>query len=333
MRKWLYYIVFVPWCALANVSASSLIPWPDYAKAHGLADQANSSLATKCEIMHLAYIDNDLIQAFQKNKQAGYVSSQGSLEWLPKLHDLMVCDDDRHRKTLKSFLSSLNQMPVQIKIHAKILSIDKNYLHDLGTELQASSQSTNTKSTDDASSDDLGKNGLKIVLGSLSAQQLLSVQLHALIENGHAEVISNPSILTSDGVAANIESGEEVPYQEGARSGGTSIAFKKAVMQLAVTPQLTANQMVKLQIQVHQDKVTPATVNGVPIISTEQLSTSAIIQKGNTLLLGGIIEKQTSDQEEGVPFLRHLPILGFAFRHHRNEIKNKELIIMISPSW
>ena len=59
----------------------------------------------------------------------------------------------------------------------------------------------------------------------------------------------------------------------------------------------------------------------------------AIIKNGNTLLLGGIIEKQTSDEEEGVPFLRHLPIVGFAFRHHRHEIKDKELIIMISPSW
>jgi type IV pilus assembly protein PilQ len=167
----------------------------------------------------------------------------------------------------------------------------------------------------------------------LVAQQLLSIQLHALIENGHAQVIANPSVLTSDGVAANIESGEEVPYQQGALSGGTSVAFKKAVMQLAVTPQLTSQKTVNLKIQVHQDKVTPTTVNGVPIISTEQLTTSAIIKKGSTLLLGGIIEKQMSEQEEGVPFLRHIPILGFMFRRHRKEMKQKELLIMIQPEW
>jgi type II secretory pathway component GspD/PulD (secretin) len=332
MGKWLFFIVFIPWCALANTVLPSLIPWPVYEASHS-PGAVSRTQPSSCDIVHLPYVDKDVIQVFAQSKQTTYLSAQGSMQWLPIRRDLMVCDDDQHRNRLKSILLKFNQMPVQIKIHAQILSIDKNDLHDLGINFQTSSQSEKDSSTTDSSSDDLGKNGLQIVLGSLYAQQLLSVQLHALIQNGHAQVISDPSILTSDGVAANIESGEEVPYQEGARSGGTSVAFKKAVMQLAVTPQLTMNQIVNLKIQVHQDKVTPTMVNGVPIISTEQLSTSAMIKNGNTLLLGGIIEKQTSDEEEGVPFLRHLPILGFAFRHHRHEIKDKELIIMISPSW
>jgi type IV pilus assembly protein PilQ len=284
-------------------------------------------------MLYLPYLDKDVIGLFSQGGASTYLSAKGSMQWFAKRHDLIVCDDDQHRQFLKSYLVQFDTMPTQIKIRARILSIDKNYLHDLGANFQTSASPGNNASSSDASSDDLGKNGLQIILGNLRDQQLLSIQLHALIQNGHAQVISNPSILTSDGVAANIESGEEVPYQEGARSGGTSVAFKKAVMQLAVTPQLTSHAMVNLTIQVHQDKVTPTMVNGVPIISTEQLTTSAIIKNGNTLLLGGIIEKQTSDEEEGVPFLRHLPIVGFAFRHHRHEIKDKELIIMISPSW
>ena len=104
-------------------------------------------------------------------------------------------------------------------------------------------------------------------------------------------MIANPTILTSNHIKANIESGQEVPYQQGALSGGTSVVFKKAVMQLAVTPDVVNKQNINLSIQVHQDKVTPATVNGVPIISTEQLNTHAIINNHNLLMLGGIIEK------------------------------------------
>jgi type IV pilus assembly protein PilQ len=287
---------------------------------------------SRCDVLHLLYLDKSMFAMF-KQKNSHWLSSEGSLQWLSNKHDVVICDDTQHRERIKKILLELNQQPKQIKIRAKIMRVDRNDLHDLGASLQSSFKAGSKGQLTDNASSDLNKNGLKIVLGGLYAQQLLSVQLHALVENGHAQMVSNPSVLTSNGQAANIESGEEVPYQQGALSGGTSVAFKKAVMQLSVTPELTNNGAVNLKIQVHQDKVTPATVNGVPIISTEQLTTSAIVKKGNTLLLGGIIEKQFSEQKQGVPFLRHVPLLGFAFQRHRKEEKDKELLIMIQPSW
>jgi len=313
-------------------AAPKLLSWPAYAKKN-MANPKNMNNIMHCDLVHLMYVDAKDLQDIIYNKHQLWVSAEGSTQWLLNKHDLIICDDLLHRKKLEKLLSQINHPPTQIKIHAKIISIDKNDLHDLGANLLSNISSKSDQQASDSGSGDLSKNGLKIVLGSLYAQQLLSIQLHALVQNGHAKVIANPSLLTSDGVSANIESGEEVPYQQGALSGGTSISFKKAVMQLAVTPQITSSKTVRLKIQVHQDKVTAATVNGVPIISTEQLATSAVINKGNTLLLGGIIEKQTSDQREGVPVLRHIPIIGLLFQRHRKEVKNKVLLIMIQPSW
>lgn len=317
---------------VASSPAEKILAWPAYANQHAVKIQNSATHKSQCVVLHLLYLDKSMFALF-KQKDSDWLSSDGSLQWLANKHDAVICDDVQHRQRIQKILLELNQQPKQIKIRAKIMRVDRNDLHDLGASLQSSFKAGDKDRSADNASSDLNKNGLKIVLGSLYAQQLLSIQLHALVENGHAQMISNPSILTSNGQAANIESGEEVPYQQGALSGGTSIAFKKAVMQLAVTPELTNNGAVNLKIQVHQDKVTPATVNGVPIISTEQLSTSAIVKKGNTLLLGGIIEKQFSEQKQGVPFLRHVPLLGLAFQRHRKEEKDKELLIMIQPSW
>lgn len=309
-----------------------VLTWPEYANNNHILLEKNVSDTITCQLIKLMYIDKSTILQFKQIKHNPWLSDKGSMQWLPETHEAMICDTLENRRKMQGVLEQLNQPPQQIKIRAKIISVDRSYLHDLGVNFQTSAASAKSDGASGVT-DDLGKGGLRIVLGSLMAQQLLSAQIHALVQSGHAKVMASPSILTSNNKAANIESGEEVPYQQGALSGGTSIAFKKAVLQLAVTPQLTSTKTVNLVIQVHQDKVTTATVNGVPIISTEQLSTTADIKKDNLLLLGGIIEKQYNEQKEGVPFLRHIPILGAIFSHKRKEVKEKELLILLQPDW
>lgn len=328
----------MPIIGLSNTDAHlpQLLSWPsvERSQAH---NKTTSIIATPitCVLMHNPYIDKAMITDLLQQKKAGWLSPRGSIQLFAAKHRLSLCDDDVHRYRLESYLKKLDQPPTQIQIRARIVSVDQHYLRDLGVNFSTESSEKIASKNNNApsSSGDLVQSGMHIILTSFNAEQLLGMQLHALVSHGHAQVIASPTLLTSDGHSANIESGEEVPYQQGTLSGGTSVAFKKAVMQLTVMPQIIHHNRVILSIKVHQDKVTPVSVNGVPIISTEQMSTSAIVHNKNTLIIGGIVEKQRSDAVEGVPILQHVPILGLLFKRHHKQIQTKELLIFIHPQW
>ena len=190
-------------------------------------------------------------------------------------------------------------LPVhQILIRAHIVNIDQDYTQELGLSLSTTStlSTINGYHMNLPNPDDNG--GLIIPIAALGQGILLEATLNALEKAGHAQLISDPQIVTLDKKTAIIESGQEVPYQQSTEGGGTSIAFKKAVLRLQVTPMIKTNDHILLHLVINQDQVSGLTVNGVPAINTQQLKTQVLMKNHNTLVLGGILEISQSNQKQ-----------------------------------
>ena len=169
-------------------------------------------------------------------------------------------------------------------------------------------------------------------LSVLSSDVLISAELSALQDDGHAEIVSQPKIITGDKQQATIESGQEIPYQEASSSGATSVSFKEAVLKLDVTPQITPDNRIIMDLKINQDSVSDIDAgSGVPIIDVTQLETQVLVGNGQTVVLGGIYQNQEVVGETKVPFLGDIPFLGRAFKQNIRTNSKTELLIFITP--
>ncbi|HEU0197935.1 MAG TPA: type IV pilus secretin PilQ, partial [Nevskiaceae bacterium] len=173
-----------------------------------------------------------------------------------------------------------------------------------------------------------------IALGILASNTLVDLELQALQAEGEGEVISNPRVITANGREASIEQGEEIPYQESTSSGATSISFQKAVLGLTVTPQITPDGRIIMDLAVRNDSAgTPIqTGNGFATpINTRHVTTQVLVDDGQTVVLGGIYQDTKSKSVSKVPLLGDIPILGALFRFTEIQNNRSELLVFITP--
>jgi len=159
---------------------------------------------------------------------------------------------------------------------------------------------------------------------------MLDLELSAMEAEGKGEVISNPRVLTSNQKSAYIETGTEIPYQEATSSGATSTSFKKAVLSLQVTPQITPDDRVFLDLVVNKDSVGAETDAG-PAINTNEVGTQVLVDNGETLVLGGVYEQENQKTVNRVPFFGELPLVDWMFKRTFNTNKRAELLIFVTP--
>jgi type IV pilus assembly protein PilQ len=174
-----------------------------------------------------------------------------------------------------------------------------------------------------------------IGIGLLGGSYLIDLELSAAQNEGRSETISSPRVITANQKQATIMQGVEIPYQESASSGATTTQFKNAVLSLKVTPLITPDNRVVMDIDVSDDsvgqQVTSATGGSVPSIDTRQITTQVLVSDGQTVVLGGILETTKSKSANKVPFLADIPVLGNLFKS-TTDINNKsELLIFITP--
>lgn len=167
-------------------------------------------------------------------------------------------------------------------------------------------------------------------VGLTGAGYLLDLELSALAADGHAEVVARPKVITADKNPALIESGTEIPYQEATSSGATSTSFKDATLALEVTPQITPDDRIIMELNVKQDTV-GAVFNGVPSIDTNQIETQVLVDNGQTVVLGGIFTTDKQYSTTKTPFLGDLPYAGRLFRRTEERDNKTELLIFITP--
>lgn len=168
-------------------------------------------------------------------------------------------------------------------------------------------------------------------LGYLTDNFLIDLELSALESDGYGEIVSQPKVLTGDKQQATIKSGTEIAYEKETSSGATSVEFKEAVLQLEVTPQITPDNRIIMDLLVSQDSVGSIISGGEPSIDVTRVETQALVGDGQTLVLGGIFQTEEVNGTKKVPFLGDIPYLGKLFRNDLRNIEKREILIFITP--
>ena len=175
----------------------------------------------------------------------------------------------------------------------------------------------------------------RIALAVLNQDYIVDLELTALQAEGRGEIVSTPRIITANQKEARIEQGVEIPYQEAASSGATTTQFKKAVLSLTVTPQITPDDNIIMDLLVSKDNIgeltSSATGGLVPSIDTREIETQVLVRNGQTVVLGGIYETERRETIRKVPFLGDLPGIGFLFRTKLDVSNKSELLIFVTP--
>lgn len=175
-----------------------------------------------------------------------------------------------------------------------------------------------------------GEGASSFAIGWGSDDFLVDLELSALESDGQAEVVSQPRVVTADRQTASIKSGEEIPYQEASSSGATSVSFKEAVLSLEVTPQITPDDKIIMDLVVNQDSRGEVTA-GIPSINTNEVTTQVLVGNGETVVLGGIFQSEVATQTTKTPFLGDIPYLGRLFKRTEHVDERSELLIFITP--
>lgn len=161
---------------------------------------------------------------------------------------------------------------------------------------------------------------------------LLDLELSAAQTEGRSETISSPRVITSDQSAATIETGTEIPYAEASSSGAATVSFKKAVLGLTVTPQITPDDRIIMDLDVSKDS--PDFANNTPAgppIKTQSVTTNVLVDNGETIVLGGVYEQTKAHSVARVPFFGDLPLVGWLFRSNFEQNNKSELLIFVTP--
>jgi type IV pilus assembly protein PilQ len=192
-----------------------------------------------------------------------------------------------------------------------------------GTTMPANTPNVNLPSAGTAGT-------FSMLLFNKSLSKLLSIELSALETDSKGKVISSPRVVTSDKTQALIEAGTEVPYQQASSSGATNVSFKKATLSLSVTPQITPDDNIIMDIAVNKDSV-GTLYAGVPSIDTNKVKTQVLVENGGTVVIGGVYSQVESAGEDKVPFFGDIPLLGYFFRSSAKLANKSELLVFITP--
>lgn len=337
------------------------------APASEIAKQEKEALQTQQQIQVLEPLQSELIQinygkaseiaALLKSTNQSILTDRGSVSVDARTNTIWVQDTPQTLAQVRKLVSELDVPVKQVLIEARIVNIDKNYVRQLGIRwgvtnsshlsgtLNGASQIANGTAPSavdfaqrlnvDLPATGVGAAGgaasVGLALARLGNGTMLDLELSALQTEGDAKIISTPRLITANQQEAEILSGEEIPYQEATSSGATAVAFKKAVLSLKVTPQITPDNRIILNLVVNQDKRGSEVLLGVPSIDTRQIQTQVLVNNGQTLVLGGIFQKTTRDDETRVPFLSDIPVLGYLFRYSNKETHQTELLIFVTP--
>ena len=289
--------------------------------------------------------------------QGGMLSERGSISVDERTNNLMVRDTPSQIREIRNLVEELDRPTKQVMIEARIVKIDTSFERNLGIRWGGSYQNdsgTNAVSGTLGGAQAIGTGGggqaepslavdlpaagvsgggpstLGFRLGSISNNATLDLELQAIEAEGEGKVISSPRVVTANQQEATIEQGSEIPYQQATSSGATSVSFKKATLSLEVTPQITPDGRLLMDVNAKNDSQGTNTVAG-PTINTEEVETQVLVDDGETVVIGGIYAKTKREDETGVPLLRHIPLLGWLFRTQSTSTEKNELLIFLTP--
>ncbi len=333
-------LIIIFCCVLSdNIFADTTVPYRNpFLPANNITEMPSAKIKNQFPLQSAwipVYFSNaDNIMGFLSDKSLMLLSPVGKMHYDKRTNQLWIQDDAKHIAQIRSLISHLDQDGPQFLIKARIVTLDQNYQKELGVLFSTQSQTANLTPSFNMNlpQNPSSAGQFTIAIAQFSQNNLLNMQISALEQEGHASLISSPSLMTLNKEPAVIESGAEVPYQEATSSGATSASFKKAVLRLQVTPEYLPNHRVLLKIALNQDRVSALTVKGVPAIQTQQITTEVVLKNNQTIVLGGILESEDAIQKTGLPGLGKLPIIGGLLSEHSHKVTQQELLIFITPS-
>jgi len=310
-------------------------------------------------------------QGSSKDSDGNFLSRRGSITVDARTNNLIVTDTADALDRVRGLIEKIDKPVKQVLIETRIVIATDNFSKELGVRwglqagfdrggqrvglggaagetpfLQGQNERTLPYNTPDGLNDQdyvtnndnwmvntpIGDPTGSLGLAILGSNVLLNLELQAMQSEGMGKIVSNPKVITTNGNEATISQGIEIPYQEQTGQGNTSVSFKEAVLKTVVTPQITPNDNVILEILVQKDEADfSREVLGVPPINTREVQTKVQVQNGQTVVLGGIYEFEDVSQIDKVPFFGDLPALGNLFKSRLNDKSRFELLIFVTP--
>ncbi len=260
----------------------------------------------------------------------GVLSDVGSVRVDERTNALVITDDDAHLLKATELLKTLDIPVKQIFIQARILNASKGFSKSLGVSFSAKHDKDEIAFQGRNPAGDFGQ--FQITLAKIGGGISLDSHISAAEKNNQTEVLAMPKILTADQQNATIKQGKELAYEETATSGATSVRFKEAVLELSVTPHITPNHDIILDLHVKHDVIGKLAENGQPTIDTQAIHTQVRLHDGETIVLGGIYSNRHLNQRQDVPVLSKIPLLGHLFKDRYREDDKNELLVFVTPT-
>lgn len=330
-------------------------------------------------IINLKYADANNIIKLLKSAEGSLLTSRGEVTINVPTNSIVVRDSRKNINDIRSYIHRLDIPTKQVSIEARIVNIDCTYEGQLGVRFGLSNtrsvSGTLNGANDLARGIDVSKvpvndrlnfnipanvlstganpASIGLALAHLGPI-LLDLELSALEEEGHSQIIAKPRVVTANQQKAIIQTGEEIPYQQATSSGATSVEFKKAVLSLEVIPQITPDNKIILKLKATQDSRGPQllispqgeiisqdgttttgtsipAIFGPPTINTQEIQSQVLLNNNETVVIGGIYKITKTNIIDRVPFFSSIPLLGRLFKHHGAKDEKQELLIFLTP--
>ena len=345
------------------------------APAAELAAQEKLELEAQKQVIELAPIISETIQVnyakaeelvkILQTKGNSLLSERGNVTTDQRTNKILIQDTAQNIDAVVALVEELDVPVRQVLIESRIVLVTTNYEKELGVRFGVSSETSSGSSraavsgsgsessqvvegTDPTPDYPIRLNvdlpvasaagAIGLAIGRLPFGTLIDLELSASEAEGQTEIVSSPKVITSDQHKARILTGQEIPYLESSSSGAATISFKEAVLKLEVTPAITPDDRINMDLLVTKDSADYANQIfigaagfGAPPINKQEVETRVLVDNGETIVLGGVYEQSKSKNITRVPFLGDLPLIGILFRNTSESDDKSELLIFVTP--
>ena len=323
----------------------------------------------RSEIVQVNYAKaSDIAKLLKSGDKSSLLSARGSVAVDDRTNTLIVSETREKLAEVRELVGRLDIPVRQVLIESRIVIARDDYKKELGSRFGVTAVSDNggnglftttgtSTGTDTTVSNFVNSGGTNVTLGALGdrlnvnlpppngsagsigfailgSNYLIDMELAALQSEGRGEVVSSPRVITANGKEALVEQGREIPYLEASSSGAATISFRKAVLSLNVTPQITPDNRVMMDLKVTNDTQGQNVALGLgsaPSIDERRLNTSVLVKSGETVVLGGVFVQETIDNTTKVPILGDIPLIGNLFKNTQKDDNKRELLIFVTP--
>ncbi|MEM7303915.1 MAG: type IV pilus secretin PilQ [Pseudomonadota bacterium] len=319
----------------------------------------------RSEFIQISYADATELATLLKDGENTLLSGRGQVSVDERTNTLLIQDTAQKLAEIRRLIEKLDIAVKQVLIETRIVNANDDFSKDLGARFGVFNVNNDLRDGDgkgEIIGGDLGflepikagtpnavtlEDTLNVNLpipadgtsgGSFAFSFIklpfgysLNLELSAAQAESRAEIVSNPRVITANQSTARIEAGTEIPFQSATSSGATDVEFKKAVLSLEVTPQITPDDRINMEVNVTNDTVGELTVDGTPSIDTNEIESNVLVDNGQTVVLGGIYQETSSESETKVPFFGDIPVAGRMFKRTSVNYDKSELLIFITP--